>query len=67
MKPMRSLVIFVFLYACETWTSVREKNAGLRLLNILCKDHVSNEGVRKKVKTIIGEYDDFLTLVRNES
>ena len=62
---MRSLVIFVFLYACETWTRVREKNAGLRLLNVLYNDHVSNEDVRRKVKTVIGEYDDLLTLVRN--
>ena len=49
---------------------VREKNAGfemrcyLRLLNISYKDHATNEEVRRKIQTAIGEYDELLTLVK---
>ena len=46
---------------------VREKNAGLRdemLLNISYKDLVTNEEVRRKIQAAIGEYDEFLTLVK---
>ena len=49
---------------------VREKNAGFemrcycRLLNISYKDHVTNEEVRRKIQTAIGEYDELLTLVK---
>ena len=49
---------------------VREKNAGFemkcyrRLLNISYKDHVTNEEVRRKIQAAIGEYDEFLTLVK---
>ena len=49
---------------------VREKNAAFemrcyrRLLNISYKDHISNEEVRRKIQTAIGEYDELLTLVK---
>ena len=35
-----------------------------RLLNILDKDHITNEEVRRKIQAAIGEYDEFLTLVK---
>ena len=35
-----------------------------RLLNISYKDHVTNEEVRGKIQAAIGEYDEFLTLVK---
>ena len=35
-----------------------------RLLNISYKDHVTNEEVRRKIETVIGEYDELLTLVK---
>ena len=35
-----------------------------RLLNILYKDHVTNEEVRRKIQAAIGKYDEFLTLVK---
>ena len=35
-----------------------------RLLNISYKDHVTNEEVRRKIQTAIGEYDELLTLVK---
>ena len=69
---MRSLVISIFLYACESWTltAVLEKRTQAfemrcyrRLLNVSYKDHVTNEEVRRKIQAAIGEYDDlFLPL-----
>ena len=70
---MRSLVIFIFLYACESWTLTAELEKRTqafemrcyrRLLNISYKDHVTNEEVRRKIQATIGEYDELLTLVR---
>ena len=60
-KLMRSLVISIFLYACESWTltAVLEKRTQTfemrcyrRLLNISYKDH---EEVRRKIQAAIGE------------
>ena len=64
-KLMRSLVISILLYACESWTLTAELEKRTqafemrcyrRLLNISYKDHVTNEEV--------GEYDELLTLVK---
>ena len=72
-KLMRSLVISIFLYACEslTLTAELEKRTQAfemscyrRLLNISYKDHVTNEEVCRKIQTAIGEYDELLTLVK---
>ena len=72
-KLMRSLVISIFLYACESWTLTAELEKRTqafemrcyqRLLNILYKDHVTNEEVRRKIQAAIGEYDELLTLVK---
>ena len=71
-KLMRSLVISIFLYACESWTLTAELEKRMqafemrcyrRLLNISYKDHVTNEEVRRKIQAAIGEYDELLTLV----
>ena len=72
-KLMRSLVISIFLYACESWTLTAELEKRTqafemrcyrRLLNISDKDHVTNEEVRRKIQAAIGEYDELLTLVK---
>ena len=74
-KLMRSLVISIFLYACDSWTLTAELEKRTQafemrcyrmLLNISYKDHVTNEEVRRRVQAAIGEYDELLTLV-NES
>ena len=71
-KLMHSLVISIFLYACESWTLTAELEKRTqafemrcyrRLLNIIYKDHVTNEEVRRKTQAI-GEYDELLTLVK---
>ena len=68
---MLSLVISIFLYACESWTLTAELEKRTqafemrcyrRLLNISYKDHVE---VRRKIQAAIGEYDELLTLVQN--
>ena len=72
-KLMRSLVIAIFLYAGESWTLTAELEKRTqafemrcyrRLLNISYKDPVTNEEVRRKIQTAIGEYDELLTLVK---
>ena len=35
-----------------------------RLLNISYRYHVTNEGVRRKLESAIGEYDELLTMVK---
>ena len=70
---MRSLVISIFPYACESWlltaelekrTQAFEMRCYRSLLNISYKDHVTNEEVRRKTQVAIGEYDELLTLIR---
>ena len=71
MKVMGSLVISIFLYACESWTSTAELEKRTQafemrcyrtLLNISYKDHVTGEEVGRKIQAAIGEYDELLTL-----
>ena len=71
-KLLRSLVICIFLYACESWTLTAELEKRTqafemrcyrRLLNISYGDHVTNEEVRGDIQAAIGEYDELLTLV----
>ena len=73
MKLLRSLVISIFLYACESVDldcRVTKKNIGFevrcyrRLLNISHKDHVTKKEVRRNILAAIGEYDELLTLVK---
>ena len=72
-KLMHSLVISIFLYACESWTLTAELEKRTqafemrcyrRLLNISYKDHVTNEVVRRKIQAAVGKYDELLTLVK---
>ena len=69
---MPSLDISKFLYACESWTLTAElekrtqafeKRCYERLMNILYKDHVTNEEVRRTIQVAIGKYDELLTMV----
>ena len=68
---MHSLVISIFLYACESWTLTAElqkrkqpfeMRCYQRLLNISYKDQVTNEEVHRKIQAAIGEYAELLTL-----
>ena len=62
MKLMHSLVISIFLYACESWTLIAELEKRMQafemrcywmLLNISNKDLVTNEEVRRKIQMAI--------------
>ena len=70
---MCSLVIYIFLYACESWTLTAELEKRTqdfemrcyqRLLNISYEGHVTNEEVCRKIQAAIGEYDEVLALVK---
>ena len=73
MKLMRSFIISIFLYACESWTLTAELEKRTqafevrcyrRLSNISYKHHVTNEEVRRKFQAAIGEYDELLTQIK---
>ena len=72
-RLMRSLVISIFLYACETLTltaklekriQTTEMRCFRRLLGISYKDHVTNEEVGNRIRQAIGPYEDLLTTVK---
>ena len=72
-RLMRSLVISIFLYACETWTLTAELEKKIqttemrcfrRLLGISYRDHVTNEKVGNRIRQVIGSYEDLLTTVK---
>ncbi|KAI0240103.1 hypothetical protein LSAT2_009185 [Lamellibrachia satsuma] len=72
-RLMHSLVMSIFLYACETWTlsadlqkriQAMEMRCFRKILHISYKDHVTNDAVRNKIKQAIGPYDDLLTTVK---
>ena len=69
-RLMRTLIISILLYACETWTLTIELQRRIkavemrcyrRLLHISYKDHITNEIVCTKIQTAIGPYEDLLT------
>ena len=51
----------------EKRTQAFEMRCYRRLLNISCKDHVTNEEVRRKIQAAIGEYDELWTLVKKRN
>ena len=72
-RLMRSLVTFIFLYACESWTLTAELHRRIQAMELRCyrkilhisyKDHVTNEEVRAKIQQAIGPHEDLLTIVK---
>ena len=72
-RLMCILVISVLLYACVTWTltvdilkklQATEMRCFSKLLGISCRDHITNDAVRDRIKQAIGPYDDILTIVK---
>ena len=72
-RLMRSLVISVLLYACETWTltadilkklQATDMRCFRKLLGISYRDHITNNAVRDRIRQAIGPYDDTLTTVK---
>ncbi|GFO40092.1 endonuclease-reverse transcriptase [Plakobranchus ocellatus] len=73
-RLLRSLVMSIFLYACESWTlnadierrirAMMEMRCYRRLLGISYKDHTTNEEVSRRIVNAIGPHVDLLTIVR---
>ena len=72
-RLLRSLVISIFLYACESWTltadlqrriQAMEMRCYRRLLNISYTEHITNVEVRSRIERAIGPYEDLLTTVK---
>ena len=70
---MRSLVLPIFLYACESWTLTAELQRRIQAMEMRCyrkilrisyKYHVTNEEVRAKVQQATGPHEDLLTIVK---
>ncbi len=70
---MRSLVVSIMLYACETWTVTAEIERMVqatemrffrRLLGITYRDRIKNIVVRDKIRKYIGPYEGLAELVR---
>ena len=71
---MHSLVTFIFLYKCESWTLTAEfqrKNTshGNEVLphdtTHLMYGHVTNKEVCAKIQQAIGPHEDLLTIVKS--
>jgi len=72
-RLMYSLVISIFLYACESWTltaEIERKIQGMemrcyrKVLNISYKDHITNQEVKNRIRKAIGPYEGLLTVVK---
>ena len=74
-RLMRSLVTFIFLYACETRTHTTELQRRIqamemrfyrKILHISYKDHVTDKEVRAKIQQAIGPQGDLTTVKRRK-
>ncbi|CAM1325864.1 Uncharacterised protein r2_g3476 [Pycnogonum litorale] len=72
-RLMRSLVISIFLYACETWTLTADLHRRIRAMEMRCyrklmsisyKDHITNEEIRNRIIQAIGPHEELLTIVK---
>ena len=70
---MRMLILSTFLYTFESWTLTAEIERRIqalemtcyrRVLNISCKDNVTNEEVRNRIQNVTGVHDDLPTMVK---
>ena len=70
---MRSLVIPIFLYACESWTLTAELQRRIQAMEMRCyrkilrisyKDHVTNEEVCAEIQQAIEPHEGLLTIVK---
>ena len=70
-RLMRSLVMSIFLYACEYWTLRADTERRIQAMEIRClrkllgftyRDHISNEELRN-TRQAIGPNEDLLTTV----
>ena len=72
-RLLRSLIMSIFFYACETWTLTAETERKIQtmemrsfrtLLGISYREHITNEEVRSRIWQAIGPYKELLTIVK---
>ena len=72
-RLLRSLIMSIFLYACETWALTAETERKIqtmemrsfrRLLGISYRERITNEEVRSRIRQAIGPYKELLTIVK---
>ena len=72
-RLMRTLVISILLYACESWTLTAELESKIsatemkfyrRILNIRYQDHITNLEVTEKVTAVVGPLETLLSTVK---
>ncbi|KAK2176730.1 hypothetical protein NP493_643g00001 [Ridgeia piscesae] len=71
-RLMRSLVMSIFLYACESWTLTADTERRIQAMEMRCirklhgityRDHISTE-VRNRTQQAIGPHEDLSTTVK---
>ena len=72
-RLMRSLVMSIYLYACESWTLTAETEKRIqamemrclrKLLGITYREHITNEEVTNRTRQAIGPHEDLPTTVK---
>ena len=72
-RLMRSLIMSIFLYACESWTLTAEIERRIqaiemrcyrRLLGITYRDHITNEAVKSQIRQEIGPFEGLSNIVK---
>ena len=67
-----SLVLSIFLYACESWALTTDIEKRIQATDMRCiqkllcisyKDHIANEEVKNRIRQAIGPYEDLLPTV----
>ena len=70
---MRSLVMSIFLYACESWTLTAQLQGRIQAMEMRCyqkilcisyKELVTNEEVPAKIQQASRQQDDLLTIIK---
>ena len=70
---MRSLAMFICLYACETWTIIADSERRIQALEMRCfckllgisyRDHITDEEVKARTGNAIKPHEDLLTSVK---
>ena len=75
MQLMCSLLTYIFLCACKSWTLTAELQRRIQAMEVRCyckilhisyKDHVTNEEVRVKIQQAIGPHEDLMIVKRRK-
>ena len=75
-RPMRALVISIFLYACESWTLNKDLEKRIQAFEIRCfrkllgisyRDRLTNNEVRSRIVQAAGQYDELLIIIRRRN